>query len=104
MSKAALSRIANAVGISGITISDDGNLTLSAEQAQKLDEALAETSVGSKEEAEQAGQATQQATGVAKELATVKDELAKARKELDEKDEQIKNLLTSSLKKHVFYN
>lgn len=96
MSKEALSRIANAVGVSGITISDDGNLTLSAEQAQKLDEALAETSVGSKEEAEQAGQATQQATGVAKELATVKDELAKARKELDEKDEQIKNLQGSS--------
>ena len=67
-----------------------------AEQAQKLDEALAETSVGSKEEAGQAGQATQQATGVAKELATVKDELAKALKELDEKDEQIKNLQGSS--------
>ncbi len=96
MSKAALSRIENAVGVSGITISDDGNLTLSAEQAQKLDEALAETSVGSKEEAGQAGQATQQATGVAKELATVKDELAKARKELDEKDEQIKNLQGST--------
>ena len=96
MSKEALSRIANAVGVSGITISDDGNLTLSAEQAQKLDEALAETSVGSKEEAGQAGQATQQATGVAKELATVKDELAKALKELDEKDEQIKNLQGSS--------
>ena len=92
----AVSRIENAVGVSGITISDDGNLTLSAEQAQKLDEALAETSVGSKEEAEQAGQATQQATGVAKELATVKDELAKARKELDEKDEQIKNLQGST--------